>query len=183
MDFIRHIYFCFQSLYGTNLCDYLKGIDCNQAITNQNQFIPIFLVTLGVVALITALYYFVKHSSFNKIGSWFVVMAVIAIVTWSIGFGMTYSKLSSMPNYIIYGIGNVEPLIDENGEVTCDSCECLQPTDYATEQIHTSDFVGFGFANAIIAVMLFVILSFILKRFSVYCTHTPWKSKFFTRNN
>lgn len=56
------------------------------------------------------------------------------------------------------------------------SCEELQPNDGVKPQVNNSTFIMFGLSNMIIGVLWFILISIIVKRFSVDCRNTPWKS-------
>lgn len=166
----RNIYSWLRSFYGDNLYNFLKGLDCDLQSGGPNRFLIIGLITLGIAALMCCLFYFVKRGRFNSFVSWIVVLAATAVFSFAYGFGHSYSLQNEMPAYVIYGIDNVQCV-----QEPCD-CFTLIPYDDAQPQVTTTTFLLFGFANAIIAIGMFIILSIILKRFSTTAKHTPWKS-------
>ena len=148
-------------------------------------FIPIGIITLGIVVAITCIYYFCRRGRFNLIGSWFIIMAVVFLFCFGVGFGYTYHKYNTgdMPNWVVYGIESVcnpNP-IDEYGEQAPCTCEELEPIPDAQEVVGVPECLLFGLANAIIAIILFVIISIIIKRWSFDCKHTPFKSVILVR--
>lgn len=175
---MKSIYSWFQGIYGYDLYDYLRGMDCSGDLVLGNRFITIGFVTLGVVSVITALYYFLRHARFCKIGSWFIVMAIVAVFGFFWGFGYTKQQYNNnMSDYHVYGYENCEAPQDEYGQPLDDySCDELTPISGASELITGGTCVNFGWANMLIAICFYIILSIVVKRFSINCKHTPWKS-------
>ncbi len=174
----RNIYSWLRSFYGDNLYNFLQGLDCDFQPGDPNRFLIIGLITLGIVALMCCLFYFIKRGRFNGLGSWTIALATTAVFTFAYGFGHPYSLQNDMPAYVIYGIDNVHcPQDPETGE-QMESCGCgdLIPYDDTQPLVTTTTFLLFGFANSIIAMGMFFILSIFLKRFSTTAKHTPWKS-------
>lgn len=171
---MKNIYSLFMDMFGPELYQFLAGYGLDEVCSamsgiETNYLITIGLVTLGVTLLVTSLYYFINHASFNKVGSWFVMMLVVAVISFIIGFSWSYSLQDIIPSWCIYGIENM---------VSDGTTDCLSmvPMEGATEQITTGNFLLFGLTNTIIAIIFFFIFSIILKRFSVNCCNTPWKS-------
>lgn len=177
------IYQWFVGLYHENLYNFLAGFDCDMMHTQANQFNgTIGIVTLLGVALLTCLFYFTSHAKFNGIFSWLFIMLLVAVFSWNFGYWEVKGQHNDMPNYVIYGIENCEgqddAYYDEDGEEVSVAvgCNALQPIDGATPVITNKTYVGFGFANMFIGIIYFILISFIIKRFSLDCRHTPWPS-------
>lgn len=165
---MHEIYKWFVGLYHTNLWDYLVGFDCNYDLTAPNQFNGwIGIVTLVVALLFACLFYFVRHARFNGFFSWLVILLLVAAFSWGYGYGIVKHQESDIPNYVIYGMENC---------VGSGDCYSLQAQDGAWPQVTNATFVGFGFANMFIGMIYFILFSFVLKRFSRDCRHTPWPS-------
>lgn len=193
------IYKWFLGLYHENLYNFLAGFDCDLIYNQTNQFNGVIgIVTIAVVLLIAILYYFVHHARFNGVFSWLIVLGVVAIFSWSYGFEIVKSQANEIPNYVIYGIDNcympdgsvdeaivdaddvevddeIDEFDDEEGVVN-GGCNSLQPRADAIPMINMQTYIGFGFANMFIGICWFIIFSFLLKRFSQDCRHTPWAS-------
>ena len=180
MDIIRNIYSWFRDIYGTELYDYLKGVDCNGAFIGPNHFITIGLITIAIAFVISCLFYFVRHAKFNHFLSWLIILCVVGAINLLFGYGFTYNEYQgNMPDYVIYGMENVTNPTDDNGDpIECETCECMIPVANAIQKVSTDTCWKFGLANMLIAIMFFLVFSIILKRFSKDCQHTPWKSLF-----
>ena len=182
-----HVFYkWFLGLYHENLYNFLAGFDCNMDPTQTNQFNGVIgIVTLLVVALLACLFYFVRHAKFNGILSWFVVWLLVAGFSFGFGLGYVKSQSHEIPNYVIYGIENCEDpdsATDEYGfyaeedDFVNVGCNSMQPFDWAVPMVTNQTYIGFGFANMIIGMLWFLLFSFIMKRFSRDCRHTPWPS-------
>lgn len=192
------IYKWFSGLYHDNLWNFFAGYDCTQSVSLDNRFFLIGLVTLGVVVLFVLLYYFVRHAKFNSFLSWLIVLLIVAILNfcWGWGYSESIEKHGVYPDYVLYGVENCycpvdelmgEELVSEDSEfedsesedlVDTESCACEQLIHYDSvrSQITRSTYVMFGLSNMIIGVLWFILISIIVKRFSVDCRNTPWKS-------
>lgn len=199
---MHSIYKWFVGLYHENLYNFLAGFDCDFIHNQANQFDgAIGIVTIIVILLIACLYYFVHHTRFNGFISWLVVLGVVALFSWGYGFGIVNNQKNDMPQYVIYGVENCylpNGLTGTNGggtkedyeyaedydgyetddeiSVTGGGCNSLVPLQDAQPMVTTQTYVGFGFANMFIGMIWFFLFSFILKRFSPSCRHTPWVS-------
>lgn len=185
------IYKWFVGLYHENLYNFLAGFDCDFYLTGTNQFNGVIGIgTIAIALLFACLFYFVRHTRFNGILSWLVVLAIVALLSWSFGFGIVKSQENDMPNYVRYGVENcssdgsytedAEDYYDGDGtgeqSDANTGCNSLQPNDGAQPQLTPQTYIGFGFANMLIGVIWFFLFSVVLKRFSPSCRHTPWPS-------
>lgn len=193
------IYKWFLGLYHENLYNFLAGFDCDLIYNQTNQLDGVIgIVTVAVVLLITCLYYFIRHARFNGFFSWLIILGVVALFSWGYGFGIVESQKNEIPNYVIYGVDNCY-MPDENEAVSLGGtqntnegeeldeyddedilpiggCNSLQPNADAPHQVTNKSFIGFGFANMFIGMIWFILFSFLFKRFSQDCRHTPWTS-------
>lgn len=152
MEIFSKIYSWFQT-YPESLHQFLSGLDCEMVEgSNTNQFVLIGIVTLLVSALFCMLFYVVRHSKFNGLLSWFVVLLLDAVTSWLVGWGICRANEGDIPECFLYKPGTLDLQINEMA------------------------FIDFGFTNAIVAILWFLLFSVILKRFSTDCRHTPWKS-------
>lgn len=194
------IYKWFLGLYHENLYNFLAGFDCDLIYNQTNQLDGVIgIVTISVVFLITCLYYFIRHARFNGFFSWLIILGVVALFSWGYGFGSVESQKNDIPNYVIYGIDNCympdgsdvsnetseDEMVEDDGEIDdyedddalpIGGCNSLQPRADAIPMITYQSFIGFGFANMIIGMIWFILFSFVFKRFSRDCRHTPWTS-------
>lgn len=179
MHLFRNIYSWFTWLYGVDLYNYLQGMDCSMTNTQPDQFWQIGAGMLMFTIILFLVYYFLwPRGRFNRLGSWLLVSVIVVIFGLLAGFLWSHSKEAQIPAYHLYGIENCTYLdgnFDSDGFVTAD-CSHYSPIDGATPKITFQNYIGFGCANATLWGLVFIFLSIVFKRFSKYCTHTPWKS-------
>lgn len=155
---LEWIYRLFSSIYGGNLADFLSGYDCAQDDwVNQNLFIPIGIVAIGIALLFFVVYYYIVNSAkFNKWYHWVIVMVVVAVVNLFIGYGWTSPQLPEIGDCLRY-------YVTEDGVL-----------DESIEVIKDGSFWLFGLANAIVSSLFFIIISLAGKWGSSQCKHTPF---------
>ena len=162
---MKNIYSWFADLYGNDLYLWLAGYDYLGSQTGTNYLSLIGTVIFAVTTLICMLWYFIPHATFNKVSSWFIMLGATAVICLFIGFGWSYSLFPIMPNWVVFGLANV--VTDVNG--------LLVPADGALPQITQLNFWQFGFANMIISLLCFFILSIVVGRnFSTHCKRIPF---------
>ena len=161
-NLLGDFYSLFNAFYSSQLDLYLWGYDCSsQSFLGTNIYNIVGLIAIVSMSLACILYYFIINAaSLNKGWKWCVYGLVWEVINVLIASGITLTALN-------------------NGDI----CQDLVYSSDGTQTITGIDCWGFGGANFIVSFILFVVFSFILKRFSSNCTHTPWKSKFLTRNN
>lgn len=138
-------------LFGTDLSDYLWGYDCTALdYVNAQVYTGIGLVTIGVALLsVLCFYWWIDHPRWAN--RW---------VPW-----LVWGVATCGINLLIGAIWTLQLL--SAGAIG----ECMHVLDINCWM--------FGLANAIDTAVLFIALSFILKRFvSKKNQHTPWRSKF-----
>jgi hypothetical protein len=163
-EIFGNIYCWLEFLFGQNLGEYLWGYTCDTLTYDKNLFNVIGLVTVAVSFVVVILYYFViNHTRFAQWWHWLITLGVSGAINLFIAYGW------SVNDFLNGTIGDCLMYIrDANGNVV-------------TQLINESDCWGFGVANMFVATMFFIIFSFIFKRLSSSCKHTPWKSLFLTR--
>lgn len=130
--------------------------------------------TFAIVVVMVVSFYFVVRSSFNGWKSWLVVMCFTAVLAWIVGFTI-------LPYADTYNLGadyteeQIESA-DSEDELAYYEEDSVGALDGEDREIGTLDRVSFCFANMLISILEFLILSIILKRFSKSCRHTPWRS-------
>ena len=161
-ELLGNIYSLFNSFYSSQLDLYLWGYECeSQSFVGTNVYNIVGLIAIVSILLASIVYYFIINAaSWNKLWKWGV-------------YGLIWSLLNMLIATCVFALPALQ-----NGDI----CEDLVYTG-ETQVINNIDCWGFGIANLLFAFILFVLFSFISKRFSINCTHTPWKSLFLTRNN
>lgn len=158
-EILGNIYCWFESLFGQNLADYLWGYNCNtQAFDSKIPFNIIGLITIAISFVsVSTYYYLINHPRFNRWWSWLSVLGFTCIVSWCLGFWWTYSDY-------------------QNGMIG----DCLMYTRNSqgaiiSDLISTSDCIGFGIANAAVTLILFIIISFLIRSKSRNSKYSPFK--------
>jgi hypothetical protein len=150
-DIFAQLYELMKSFYGSNLADHLYGID-EKGDFSRNALYS----TVGVIMLLTtifgvAMYYFFLNSYLNTAryskGSWW---ARVLLVCLGFNFFMGF--------YLPY-------LDKDNGNIV---------NVKIAESVGNQQFTGFGFANLIWSLLLFLLLSFSVKRWSTNASTTPF---------
>lgn len=152
------IYDWFQSFYGQELSYYLWGYDpSTQAYTNPNIFNLVGLITLGISFVIVMLYYYIfNHPRYCKWWSWLITLGINSLIALFIGYGVVVNKYVNgyIHDSLIYQR-------DEEGSILA-------------VLIGDGHCWGFGVANIFVAMMFFIVLSFLLKWWSGNAKHIPF---------
>jgi amino acid transporter len=158
MEFIGRFYCFFESLFGEFLGQYLWGYDCvTDDYTNPNLFPRIAAIVFFISLAICAIYYYViNNTRFNRWWHWVIMLVLNSLVCLLVGYWwIKEDELDSkIPDCLMYGR-------DENGEII-------------SEYITDSNFWGFALTNAIIAAILFFLISMVIKWWSASCRKTPF---------
>lgn len=159
LSFFSTIYCWFDKLFGVNVAEHLKGwSDANGGgFTNTNHFPTIGSITLCISLVVFLLfYYIINHPRFNKWWSWLIMMLLQAFM--SLFFGYWYLRDELINGKIADSLMYVR---DDEGEIIqtiIDNSSCWQ----------------FGFANMIISIIIFIILTISLKWWSTNCKNCPF---------
>ena len=138
------VYNILSSLYGDELHDFLLGVN---GMNDTNLFNVMFIVLAIIsVGLTPGFYYkFWDRATWSTTGKWLLMLLVNAVIVFLV-------------NVIwVYCLGDM--MVDEEGEDLT---------------IGLTNIVGFGFASAIIATVLFIIASMGWKTQSINCPNTPF---------
>ena len=149
---IESIYLLLDSLYCSQLRDFLSGYSCQtEAFSGSNLYNEIGLVTFALILLTLVLYYKVFDPSEGK------------LFKWGIALGVT-SLLSAFGAYFWAYRAESKGFIGR----------CLLKDDNGNNLIGFMDYVGLGISNAIIAAVFFFILSFAIRYISVNNRYIPF---------
>lgn len=155
-DLFGTVYNWFSSFFCEKLAEHLWGWG-GEAYTEANLYMLSGLVAIaGSLILCLLFYYVINHPRFNRWWSWLIVLLVNAILQ----FAWASSRILS----------------DFNNNVIAD--DLMYTRDVETQEItatliHSSDCVGFGIAQAIVATIFFIIFSFSLRWWSKNCSTCP----------
>lgn len=104
------IYGWFVSIFGTDLDTHLLGGVCQgDEIVWDGKFLytPIGLVALGVAVLFFVLYYYIINSAkLNKWWHWLIVMLLVGIISFFIGYAWTNAELPNVSECLTVKVGD-----------------------------------------------------------------------------
>jgi hypothetical protein len=135
-DFLGEIYDLFKSFYGEYLSYYLWGYDpITEAYTNPNIYNMVGLVTIIVSLIMVVLFYYIfSHPRLSKWWSWLITSGINALIALFVAYGVVETKRI-------------------NGYIP----------DSLNEMISGAECWGFGIANIFVSIILFILLSLMLK--------------------
>lgn len=138
------VYNFFSSLYGDELHDFLLGVN---GMNDANLFNVMFIVLFIISAILIPGFYYKlwDRATWSTIGKWLLMLMVNAIVVFLVN--------------VIWVHFLEDMMVDEDGEQLA---------------IGLTNIVGFGFASAIIATVLFFVASLFWKPTSTNCPSTPF---------
>ena len=138
------VYYYLSSLYGDELHDFLLGVN---GLNDTNLFNVMFVV-LAIISfgLIPGFYYKLwDRATWSSIGKWLLMLLLNAVIVFLV-------------NVIwVHCLGDM--MVDEEGEELT---------------IGLINILGFGFASAIIATLVFFVGSLVWKTGSTNCPSTPF---------
>lgn len=147
-DFFAPIYELLKALYGSDLAEHLYGLNPNGSgdYTARSLYVTVGLLLIIITAAVVGIYYFLLNSPrYNRWFHWMGFMAANFFIQLGIGFYLPYMDFDK---------GAVAPTVKnvvDNGHLW-----------------------GFGFANGLLSVVLFFLLSIVVKRFSRNCSTVPF---------
>lgn len=155
MEFFDFFY-RLKNFYGVELYEHLKGWDDALMDYNPdyNQFPSICISTVAICAIVFVLFYYVINSPrFNRWWSWLIALAVVGISAYVWGFQVV----------------NVDVL-----------SQSIAPS--LISKIGSLNAVMFGMYNSMFSILVFFVLSLLLRHWSKNCKHSPWTSLFSRKN-
>lgn len=149
---MERIYLLLDSLYCSQLRDYLSGYDCQtELFSGTNSYTQLGLITIGLQLLVTFLYFRLVDPSESKTAKW----------------GITLGSSSLASALIAYfWASNAEA----NGLIG----QCLLHDDQGNTLISASDFLGLGISNAIIAAVFFFLFGLGFRYMSANNRYIPF---------
>lgn len=152
MQIIESIYLLFEGLYSESLRNYLSGYDCASAsYVAANVYAELGLHTLVIVVLSGLVYYKVFDPVGQKLFKWFISLLTSGLVA----FAWAYYLVDSAENKGLIG-------------------SCLLEDEQGNTLIGAMDYLGLSLSNAIIAIVLYVLLSLVLKFWSTNNRYIPF---------
>lgn len=153
MNIVESIYLLFQDWYSTKLRDFLSGYDCaTEAFTGANVYSQVGFWTAGISLVLVCLFYIkVIDPVSMKRPKWGFMLLMNSLLTAGVAY------------YIVDKAERV-------GEIG----ECLLRDGEGNYLISWYDYLGFALSNAVIAAVLFFLLSLVLKYLSTNNRYTPF---------
>ncbi len=138
------IYYFLSGLYGDELHDFLLGVN---GMNDVNLFNVMFVVLLIISALLAPAFYYKlwDRATWASKGKWSLMLVINAIIIFLVN--------------VIWVNCLSDQMVDEEGTML---------------NIGLTNYVGFGFASAIIASIAFLFASLGWKTQSVNCPHIPF---------
>lgn len=148
MDFLDWIYSF--KFYGAELFDHLKGWD--DEIMDYNsayyQFLSIFVsIFLAAFVIFICYYYIGNNPRFNRWWNWLIELVLVFIFAGWWGYHVVAVDIQN---------GAIAPSI--------------------VDKISYNNAIFFGFYNAILASIIFILLTLLLRHWSKNCKHSPYTS-------
>lgn len=152
MQLIESIYLLFDGLYSASLRNYLSGYDCASAsFVAANVYSTIGLITLAIVLVVAFVYYKLLDPTTAKGTKW--------------GISLIFCSLIAIV-YSYWWVSRAE----SKGLIG----QCLLTDDNGNTLINTADYLGLGLSNGIIALVLYVAVSFGMRYVSVNNRYIPF---------
>lgn len=156
-DFFEFLYTALglKGIYGNELANFLAGRATS--LSPENQFVTIGFITIGIALAVVLIYYYVigqwlcKPSWGSKI-TWLITLVINSLLAFLAGWQFTARDLDA-GKMMVYN-----PETDMLVSLNIDGGNCLE----------------FGLANAIVAAVLFFILTLCLKWWSRDFKHIPF---------
>lgn len=143
-DFFASMYELLSSLYGNDLGLHLYGWD-GVAFDNNSLYVSVGIAMVLISFLTMALFYYIINSpSFSRWYHWLMVLVGNVVINYFVAFYLAYLDYN-------------------NGDIADD----IAPL------IDSSHLHFWGLANAIYAILFFVIFSFTFRWWSTNCSTTP----------
>lgn len=150
-DFFASIYCWLEEFFGLDLADYLWGQTTLEQ--NSNMFIGIGLSMLLISLVIVIIFYYVlDHPKFSNWWGWILFLVVNALINFIVGWQWVLKD---------YYAGKMVAENPATGEI-----EDLPIT--------LSDISAFGVTNMIDSIIVFFLISYVIKWWSTNCSHAPF---------
>ncbi len=150
-EFFGSIYCWFEEFFGLDLANYLWGESSPQQVTNM--FIGIGLTMLLVsFAIVVVYYYVVNHPKLSNWWGWLIFFGSNAVINFIIGWQWVLKD---------YYAGKMVETDKTTGKLV-------------GLPISESDILAFGVSNMILAILAFILFSYIVKWWSTNCSRAPF---------
>ena len=150
-NFIGSVYCIFESLFGSELANYLWGNASPEQTDNLYVTIGLSMFVISIVFAFL-FYKIVDHPQFNTKLAWGISAIVNSLINFFVAFIMLLSHESQGLMYEINPATQLQ-------ESLC---------------IDHGDFIAFGVSNFIIAAVIYFVISLLMKRLSTNCWTVPF---------
>lgn len=150
-QFFGSIYCWLDQFFGLELADYLWGL--TSPYQQGNMFIGIGLSMLGITLLMAVVYYYaLDHPRLTSWWGWGIFLAVNAIINFIVGWQWV------LKDYYAGKMVGRNPITGKLEDLL----------------ISESDVLAFGVTNMLDAIIVFFIVSCMIKWWSTNCSHAPF---------
>lgn len=150
-QFFGSIYCWLDQFFGLELADYLWGL--KSPYQQGNMFIGIGLLMLGITLFMAVVYYYaLDHPRLNSWWGWGIFLAVNAIINFIVGWQWV------LKDYYADKMVGLNPITGKLEDLL----------------ISESDVLAFGVTNMLDAIIVFFIVSCMIKWWSTNCSHAPF---------
>ena len=156
-NILGQIYSWFQSFYGQDLSYFLWGYDpSTEGFTNPNIYNLVGFITLIISLILVIVFYYIINHPRSKWWGWLITLGINGVIALFIGYGFVRSK---------YTNGYIHDALMYQRDADNNILSIL---------IGDANCWGFGIANMFVAIISFIILSFMLKWWSSGAKHVPF---------
>ena len=150
-EFFGSIYCWLEDFFGLELANYLWEESVSQQ--DSNMFIGIGLTMLLTTLAISVIFYYVlNHPKLDNWWGWLIFLGSNAIINFIVGWQWVLKD---------YYAGKMVTVEKTTGKVV-------------DLPIDTSDILAFGFTNLLDSVIAFILISYIIKWWSINCSRAPF---------
>lgn len=138
-------------LYGLELANYLWGQSSH--LQTANMFIGIGLSMLCIsLLMVVCFYYVINHPRLNTWWGWLIFLGINAIVNFFVGWQWV------LDDYYAGLMVEISPITGQEVDLN----------------IFPENILTFGVVNMVLAILAFIIISYILKWWSTNCSRAPF---------
>lgn len=150
-EFFGSIYCWLEDFFGLELANYLWGQTSPEQMSNMYIGIGISMLIISI-AVAVCYYYIINHPRLNNWWGWLIFLIVNAVINFVVGWQWVLKD---------YYEGHMVKKDAATGKIV-------------DLPIQTDDILAFGVTNMIDAIIVFIVISYIIKWWSTNCSRAPY---------